>query len=558
MKKIPIGLSDFKKLREQDYYYVDKSLLVEDVMRGGDVILMTRPRRFGKTLNLSMLRYFFEMSEETNAHFFSDLAIRQNSTMWQLQGQFPVIFISFKSIKESSWEVTYEKFEYTIYEEFDRHKYLLTDDALEIYEKELFRKILERKASRAEIDSSLLFLAKLLQKKYKRNVIVLIDEYDVPVQAAFVYGYYEQVIELLRALLVSVLKDTTILEKGVLTGNLTLAKSGIFTGLNNLDIFSVTSLELAERFGFTGDEVVTLLMHYGLTNHHDELQQWYDGYTFGNASGMFNPWSALKCIQKKGVLEMYWANTSDNVLLKRLLGRATKSLKSDLELILQGKAVTKTIEESITFPNLDSSSELLWSLLLFTGYLTYTTYEVKKGKKVCELILPNEEIKQLYYELIKDMFVSAVVGERADELLQALTEGNTEFFTELLQSFILNSMSSYDLSSNEPEKSYHLFVLGLLVVLSPSYEVKSNRESGLGRYDIMLIPKNPAQTGIIIEFKKTLAGESREEAAQKALDQIVAKKYMQELEARNVRTIIAYGIAFEGKLICIKSLQKIL
>lgn len=555
MKKIPIGLSDFKELLDQGYYFVDKSLLIEDVMQSGKVVLMTRPRRFGKTLNLSMLRYFFEISDQSNAHLFKDLAIQQNPDMWQLQGKFPVIFISFKSIKESSWEVTYEKFEYTIYEEFDRHKYLLTDDSLEKYEKELFTKILERKASRAEIDSSLLFLAKLLEKKYKKKVIVLIDEYDVPVQAAFVYGYYEHVIEFLRALLVSVLKDTTILEKGVLTGNLTLAKSGIFTGLNNLDIFGVTSIELAQRFGFTQNEIEALLAHYGLSNHHQDLQQWYDGYTFGNTAGIFNPWSALKCIQKKGVLEMYWANTSDNVLLKRLLGRATKSLKSDLELILQGKSVTKTIEESITFPNLDSSSELLWSLLLFTGYLTYSTYEVKKGKKVCELMLPNEEIKQLYYELIKDMFVSAVAGERADELLQALTEGNTEFFTELLQSFILNSMSSYDLSSNEPEKSYHLFVLGLLVVLSSSYEIKSNRESGLGRYDIMLIPKDLNQTGIVIEFKKTLMGETREEAAQKALDQIAAKKYMQELESRGVHTIIAYGIAFEGKLISMKSLQ---
>lgn len=556
MKKIPIGLSDFKELIEQGYYYVDKSLLIEEIMQCGKVVLMTRPRRFGKTLNVSMIRYFFEAGEETNAHLFSQLAIREIPHLWEMQGQFPVIFISFKSIKESSWAVTYEKFTYVIYEEYDRHKYLLTDDSLESYEKELFNKILERKASRAEIDSSLLFLAKLLQKKYKKNVIVLIDEYDVPVQAAFVHGYYDQAIELLRALLVAVLKDTSILEKGVLTGNLTLAKSGIFTGLNNLDIFSATSLELANRFGFTHDEVDRLLAHYDLTSHRGAAQQWYDGYTFGKTSGMFNPWSILKCIQKKGVLEMYWANTSDNVLLKRLIGRATKSLKSDLELILQNKSVTKTIEESITFPSLDGSSELLWSLLLFTGYLTYTSYEVKKGKKVCELTLPNEEIKQLYYELIKDMFVSSIAGERADELLQALTEGNTEFFTELLQSFILNSMSFYDLSSDEPEKSYHLFVLGLLVVLSPSYEVKSNKESGLGRYDIMLIPKKAGRPGVVIEFKKTLIGETREAAAQKALDQIIAKKYIQELESRDVCSIIAYGIAFEGKLICIKSLSR--
>lgn len=271
MKKIPIGLSDFKELIEQDYYYVDKSILIEDLMHCGKVVLMTRPRRFGKTLNVSMIRYFFELSGESTSHLFSHLAIRQIPHLWEMQGQFPVIFISFKSIKESSWDVTYEKMTYVIYEEFDRHKYLLNDTSVETYEKELFNKILQRKASRAEIDSSLLFLAKLLQKKYKKNVIVLIDEYDVPVQAAFVHGYYDHIIELLRALLVAVLKDTSILEKGVLTGNLTLAKSGIFTGLNNLDIFSATSLELANRFGFTRDEVEKLLTHYGMENHLEEM-----------------------------------------------------------------------------------------------------------------------------------------------------------------------------------------------------------------------------------------------------------------------------------------------
>lgn len=557
MKKLPIGLSDFKELIENGYYYVDKTLLIHDIIQSGKVMLMTRPRRFGKTLNLSMLHYFFEASQESRAHLFLDLAIRKNSASWALQGKFPVIFISFKGIKESSWEVTYQKFIYTIYEEFDRHKYLRNDDSLEPYEQELFAKILSRTASRAEIDSSLLFLAKLLQKKYKQNVIVLIDEYDVPVQAAYVHGYYDQVIEFLRALLVAVLKDTSILKKGVLTGNLTLAKSGIFTGLNNLDIFSVTSLELAQQFGFTADEVHTLLNHYDLMQNESAIQEWYDGYTFGNTAGIFNPWSVLKCVQKNGVLEMYWANTSDNILLKRLIGRATKSLKSNLELILQNESVTKTVEESITFPNLDTSSEPLWSLLLFTGYLTYTSYEVKGGKKVCELKLPNEEIKHLYYELIKDMFVSSIAGEQADELLQALTQGNTEFFSELLQSFILNSMSSYDLSSNEPEKSYHLFVLGLLVMLGSLYEVKSNRESGLGRYDIMLIPKQPDQPGIVIEFKKTLIGETREIAAQRALEQIIEKRYIQELKSRNVHNIFAYGIAFEGKLISVKSLHQL-
>ena len=553
MKTIPIGISDFKILIEGNYYYVDKTLLIEDLLSYGQVALMPRPRRFGKTLNLSMLKYFFEKTNDSYASLFSGLAIEKTPTFENHQGRYPVIFLSFKSIKESAWETTYEKFALVIYEEFARHRYLLTSDRMEHEEKALFNKIIERKSSRVELESSLQFLARLLFRHYKQQVIILIDEYDVPVQTAYIHGFYAEVIEFLRAFLVEALKDTAILQKGVLTGNLTLAKAGIFTGLNNLDVFNLTSVRSADRFGFTLAEIELLLAYYGYKDAQSSIKHWYNGYMFGETAGIFNPWSVLKCISNGGVLEKYWSNTSDNILLKRLLGRAQKSMKSEFENILNGSPVLMAIEESITFPELDTRPDLAWSLLLFTGYLSYKDYNVINGVKVCSLTLPNEEIKHLYFELIRSIFVDSVAGGQAEDLLEAFTTGDTEIFAELLQSFVINSMSSFDVPSNEPERSYHLFVLGILVMLQNRYTVNSNKESGLGRYDIMITPQDHTKPALVVEFKKTRKGETLEVAAQKALDQIAEKKYTAKLEKAAYPHIICYGIGCEGKQIYVKS-----
>lgn len=547
LKQLPIGISDYKEIIEEHYLYIDKTLLIKDVCDSGKVVLVPRPRRFGKTLNLSMLRYFFEASEQSNTHLFSDKKIWENPEYHALQGKFPVIYVTFKNIKEISWEVTYEKFAYTIYEEYARHKNVLFNDALETYEKDLYIRFLERKASQAELENSLQFLAKLLYKKYNKRVIILIDEYDVPIQSAYVHGYYTPAIEFEKGLLTAVLKDSQILEKGVVTGILTLAKAGIFSGLNNLDVYNLTNEGLSDKFGFTHDEVAKLLSQYGLQKEQEAIAAWYDGYTFGATRGMYNPWSVLKCVQKNGALEKYWANTSDNLLVKKLIACAPKSVKSELALLLENKNVEQTIVESITFPDLDQQTQLVWSLLLFTGYLTYTNYKLVAGAKVCSLAIPNKEVKYLYIELIQNIFNESVVGGQAEDLLQALTQGDAETFAELLQNFILNSMSAFDLPDNEPEKSYHLFILGLLVMLSDRYEVKSNRESGLGRYDIMLIPKDSSKPAIVMEFKKVTARQTLEAAAQNALDQIIEMKYIQELHQRGFTKIILYGVAFEGK-----------
>lgn len=327
-----------------------------------------------------------------------------------------------------------------------------------------------------------------------------------------------------------------------------MAKAGIFTGLNNLDVFNITSPKLADKFGFTAAEAAELIQYYDLKQP-DVIKQWYNGYIFGETEGIFNPWSMLKCVQNDGALQIYWANTSDNALVKRLIARASISTKMELESLLNGIAIDKVIEESIIFPDLDRQSELIWSLLLFTGYVTSTKCEMVKGKKQCSLIIPNQEIKYLYEDLIRKLFTESLQGGRVQDLLYALMHNDAPAFAELLQGFLLTSMSAFDLPDKEPEKSYHLFVLGLLVMLSDTHEVKSNRESGIGRYDILITPHDTSKQALILEFKKTARGETVEQAAQKALEQIIEKKYAQELYGRNMHTIIAYGIAFEGKTV---------
>ncbi len=555
MKKIlPIGTSDYKKLIDNNGYYVDKTLLIKEIWESGEILLISRPRRFGKTLNVSMLQYFFEIAPISNEYLFNTKSIWNYPNYRQLHGQFPVISLTFKNIEYATFKDTYESFTKTIAAEFSRHDYLLSSGTLKPFEEELFIRIRDAKASFVEVCTSLEYLTHFLNRHFGKKAIVLIDEYDVPVQSAYLNDFYKEIIEFLKPLLTGAFKDNKVLEKGIITGILTLAKAGIFTGLNNLEVLNLTREPVADKFGFTHDEVVELLAYYKIESAQQAITSWYNGYTFGETEGIYNPWSVLNCVRYAGALDKYWAHTSNNLLVKRLIGRASASIKSNLELLLTDVPVEEKIEESIIFPDLDGRPELLWTLLLFTGYLTYRNCALKEGAKLCTLIIPNQEIKHLYRELLINIFNESVIGGQAENLLKALLQGDTDMFAKLLQSFVLRSMSAYDLDSSEPEKSYHLFVLGLLVMLSDTYEIKSNRESGLGRYDIMLIPKKEHQAGVVIEFKVARSGESLENAAQKALDQIIEKKYVQELQNRfAVSSIFLYGIAFEGKNVLIKS-----
>lgn len=357
----------------------------------------------------------------------------------------------------------------------------------------------------------------------------------------------------MRSLLSATLKDNSCLERGILSGILRTAKEGLFSGLNNLLVYTILDTEFEDKFGFTQREVQQLLKDWDLEDQLPSIQTWYNGYQFGNTT-VYNPWSLLSCVNKKGLLKPYWVNTSDNSLIKKLISSATNDVKEELEMLLHGEKVEKAISEAVIFPGIENNSNALWSLLLFSGYVTYKSCKLILGKTYCNLTIPNQEIRLLYHDLITEIFEETLTTSKVSILLQSLTSGDTHTFGILLQEFFINSISMYDLPATEPEKSYHLFVLGLLILLADHYQVKSNRESGLGRYDIMLIPKDVDKLGIIIEFKKaTLPKESLELVAKKALAQIKEKEYTQELQNQGIKNIKLMGIACKGKKILIQA-----
>lgn len=552
MKELPVGISDYKEVIDENYYYVDKTFFVKEIMEnGGKVALIPRPRRFGKTINLSMLRYFFEKTEADTSYLFQDKYIWQEEKYKAMQGKYPVIFITFKGIKEDRWEPAYERIAAIIAAEFARHQYLF--DTLEPWNKKKFVAILNQESSEAMLRDSLFFLTQLLQTHYNQRVMVFIDEYDAPVQTAYLNGYYEQMIDLMRAILNAVYKDNSFLERGVLTGILRTAKEGIFSGLNNLNVCPLNGIFFTTTFGLTDAEVKLLLKDQKLASIFEDVRAWYDGYTFGQTK-VYNPWSVIQCAYQRGLFKSYWLNTSDNTLIKRLMARGGVDLKKELELLLDDQPMIKEIDEGIVFPGIEKHNRAIWSLMLYSGYVTYSQQELIEGITYCTLKIPNKEIKILYKSLIQEIFESSLESEKTILILQALTTGEIQLFQDLLQEFIINSMSTFDLNADEPEKSYHLFILGLLVLLSDTYEVKSNRESGLGRYDIMLIPRKAQKLGIIIEFKKVwpYRNETLEEAADAALKQIQERHYAQELKSRGIADILFLGIAFQGKKVLVK------
>jgi len=550
MKNLPIGISDFKEVIDDNYYYVDKTLLVKEIKEASaKILLFPRPRRFGKTLNMSMLKYFFEKTTVSNSYLFENTKIWQHKEYKELQGNYPVIYLTFKDTKELTWQKAYERLVTIISAEFKYHYSFIKPEVLEP-ELIKYNTIRNRTAAETDYGDSLRMLSELLFKSTGKRVIVLIDEYDVPIHSGYSNGYYKEVTSFIKSLLSGVLKDNEYLEKGILTGILMIAKEGILTGLNNLKSYSLISSKFDTQFGFTQAEVEKLLKDYDMLNMLDDVQSWYNGYKFGN-NVIYNPWSMLNFLDERE-LKPYWVNTSDNELIKDLI--AVFAVKSDFELLLSDQAIKKEIDQFIIFPNLKDSSTSVWSLLLFTGYLTYTECELIEGVAYCNLVIPNKEIRFLYRDFLRYFFKASLGTTKIELLLTAIKSGDISTFGILLQEFVVNSMSMYDLPGNEPERSYHLFVLGLLVLLADEYQVKSNRESGYGRYDIMLIPKDRSKLGYVIEFKKVHSDkESLEESAQKAMEQIKAKCYAQELKDLGITNILLLGIAFKGKQLLVLS-----
>ena len=514
------------------------------------VNLFTRPRRFGKTLNQSMLKYFFEKTEEDNSYLFRDKKIWQYGERYQQhQGKYPVISLTFKDAKMNTWEQTYDTLIETIGKEYDRHKYLL-DIIQDEYKKNIFINIINKKASFADYTLSMKNLCVYLERYHNQKPIVLIDEYDVPLQNSYLRGFYDEAINFIRALLQDALKDNQYLEFAIMTGCLRISKESIFTGLNNLEIHSILETQYSEHFGFMQDEVDEMLKYYNLEDKREKIKDWYDGYQFG-IKNIYNPWSVLKCIKNMYVEnaepESYWANTSGNDIVKKLIKNADNITKNEVETLINGGTIEKPLNANITYNELDENTENIWSMLFFTGYLTYTK-ERRIGERTSyyELKIPNEELLYIYENIIRNWFEEKVKEKDFSALYRSLIEGDEEILTKEISSMLSQSISIYD----NYESFYHGFLVGIFQNV-PGYKIYSNVESGEGRCDIMLEHVGVDTPAIVMELKRTKNRKHMSAKCVEALEQIENNRYIERLENEGY-DIIRYGIAFFKKICLIK------
>ena len=532
-KRLPIGISSFKKLRENDYYYIDKTHFIRDVIEvSAEALLLPRPRRFGKTLNLSMLRYFFEKSEEDRSGLFDGLTIRKHEVFFEHQGRYPVIYLTFKDVKEASWGSCLKSLQSVIYEEYSRHRYLQDTQVLFSDEKAYIQKVLDGELEEADFGRALKNLSAYLFRCYNEQTVILIDEYDTPLHAGYANGYYKEVIDFMRNFLSGGFKDNEHLFKGVITGILRVAKESIFSGLNNLGVYTLLQEEFNAAFGFTEDEVKSLLHDCNIIEHYDKVSLWYNGYLFSEEI-IYNPWSVLNYVASKSRKPRpYWINTASTEIIDNLVTRGGRELREEIGQLLENKAITKPVYENIIMRDLEKRDDLLWSFLLFSGYLKTTGEAVHRN--FYELKIPNEEVRIVYEESVKRWFAEKIESNRLEEMLKALESGDVKLFERILRMIVLQIMSYHDLGG-EPEKVYHALVLGMMVWLSGRYTIRSNRESGYGRYDLMLKPNDSAKTGIIIEFKRVYDSEKPEHVLSQALKQIEERRYTAELEEAGIK-----------------------
>ncbi|SHH26170.1 AAA family ATPase [Clostridium grantii] len=554
-KKISIGISDFKELIEDNCYFVDKTLLIEEFIKvSAKIVLVARPRRFGKTLNMSMLKYFFEKSSIDNINLFQGLNIEKNKDIMELQSKYPVIFLSFKDEKHLSFDNLEMSLRGRMSDIYIEHRYCLDNPNLHTAQKEYYNRVINKESNIIELGESLGKLSKYLYDYYNEKVIILIDEYDVPIQAGYVNQYYNEVIFFMRNFLSAAFKDNIYLEKAMITGILRVAKESIFSGLNNLEISSLLNYNFNTQFGFTEKEIEIILKDYNITTNLQEVKDWYNGYIFGEET-IYNPWSILNYVSKPSEgLKPYWVNTSSNDLVNLLLAKGGEDIKKDLEILVEDKNITRCIIDNIVMEDIRKSSDNLWSFLLFTGYLKAYDKERIGLKDYYKLKIPNLEIKSLYIDIIENWFNNSISKDKYNMMLNSLTKGDIKTFGKILKQFVLNSISYFDVGGYEGEKVYHAFILGLLVSLNDTHEVVSNRESGYGRYDVSIIPKDKTKLGLVIEFKKLDVDdtETLEETADSALKQIEEKQYCAEIVSRGINKIKELAIVFKGKEIYVK------
>ncbi len=546
--RLPVGYSDFKEIIDEGFDFVDKSLLIKTILEDDKVVLITRPRRFGKTLNMSMLRYFFDINEHA-ADLFKNLKIAEEKELVEKhQGQYPVIFLTFKDIKENTYEEAYQKITYIIemvYVQFSN--ILLSSDRLTAYHKERINDILARKANQQDVEQSILFLSNCLHEHYGKKVCILIDEYDTPVQIGYLKKYYDEIAGLFRNLLGAALKDNPYLYKAVLTGILRVSKESFFSGLNNLSVYSILSSEYGDYFGFTEDEVSALLAKSNLQTKLEEIRSWYNGYQIGNHR-IYNPWSIASCIKKQGEMDIYWVNTSDNALLKDLLANTSEDFKTQLEGLFAGQTFSQVINEHVVFSGLNMDESAIWSLFFMAGYLTADSFERTEQGLLCQLRIPNREIRALYRQIIEDWLASGFSIVWYNTFIQSLLDGNIPEFESRLKQILEQTVSVHDLD-HAPEAFYHGLIVGMTASLGnrKDYSIRSNRESGYGRYDYMILSHHKDKPTIIFEFKKVSADSHLEQSAQEALSQIDSRSYLAEAKQMGASNILKIGLAFSGK-----------
>ncbi len=557
MKKLAIGVDDFKKLRENNAYFVDKSLFIEEVIEDiSEVLLFPRPRRFGKTLNMSMLHYFFtNKSTEENRRLFDGLAITKSHVFEKHLGQYPVVFLSFKSCKGDSYEKIFYSIRSVIAKAFKDCSHILEKDLFYAAEQEKFHQIIEEKADESLLSESLLLLSEYLDRFYHKKVFILIDEYDTPIHEAYLNGFYNRAIDFMRILLGNTLKGNQHLQKGIITGILRVSKESMFSDLNNVKVYSVLSEKFNTWFGFTQGEVDHFLDDFGFINSRNQVKDWYNGYYFGNEE-IYNPWSILCFADSKGKFQPYWLSTSANALVHNLIKDSDNTVKKGIEDILNNIPVYTPVNENISFEDFESSHETVMSFLIQTGYLKALFHGMQNNRMVYEVSIPNEELRLIYIDTITRWFNESIGSKELDVMLNALINNDITTFERILSKFVLETLSYFNVGrkTKEVERVFQAFLLGMLLSLKDRYEVYSEKESGYGRFDVSVIPKDKSKRAIIMELKSIdpFRNENKDMTLEAALQQIEDRQYEVALRQQGCTNIMKVAVTFDGKRVWAK------